>query len=95
MQTQQWSLQDAKNKLSAVVDAAQQGEAQIVTRRGVPSAVVISVEAFDKLQQQEELSASHFIEHLLSGPRADTIDSLAGSLFEHSDLTSREVSFTG
>ena len=90
MQTHHWSLQDAKNRFSAVVDAAQQGEAQVVTRRGVPSAVVISVEVFEKLQQQEKSATPNFIEHLLSGPRADS----AGSLFERGDLVSREVDFT-
>ena len=44
MQTKQWSLQDAKNKFSAVVDAAKQGKAQVITRRGISSAVVISME---------------------------------------------------
>jgi antitoxin Phd len=29
-----WSLQDAKNRFSAVVDAAARGEPQMVTRRG-------------------------------------------------------------
>ncbi|MFZ2405968.1 MAG: type II toxin-antitoxin system Phd/YefM family antitoxin, partial [Methylobacter sp.] len=51
MQTKQWSLQDAKNKFSAVVDAAQQGKAQVITRRGVPSAVVLSIEEFEKFQR--------------------------------------------
>ena len=32
MQTKQWSLQDAKNKFSAVVDAARQGKAQVITQ---------------------------------------------------------------
>ena len=94
MQTQRWPLQDAKNKFSAIVDAAQQGEAQVVIRRGIPSAVVVSVEAFEKLQQQERSSTPNFIEHPLSGPRADSTDSLTEPLFERSDLTSREVNFT-
>ena len=37
-----WSLQDAKNKFSAVVDAALSGKPQEVSRRGRPAVVVIS-----------------------------------------------------
>ena len=35
-----WSLQDAKNRFSAVVNAALAGEPQRVTRRGEPVVVV-------------------------------------------------------
>ena len=71
MQTQQWSLQDAKNKFSAVVNAAQKGQAQVITRRGVASAVVLSMEDFEKLQRIELVQAPSFIEHLLSMPADD------------------------
>lgn len=37
-----WSLQDAKNKLSEVVDAALRRGPQVVTRRGVETAVILS-----------------------------------------------------
>jgi antitoxin Phd len=71
MQTEQWSLQDAKNKFSAVVDAARKGKAQIVTRRGVPAVVVLSVEEFEKYQQLEAAGSHSFIDHLLSMPSDD------------------------
>ena len=71
MQTEKWSIQDAKNKLGAVVAAAKAGKAQIVTRRGVPAAVILSIEAFEKLQQLEAAQAPSFIDHLLSMPRDD------------------------
>jgi antitoxin Phd len=71
MQTKQWSLQDAKNKFSAVVDAARQGKAQIITRRGVPSAVVLSIEEFEKFQRFEAAQSPSFIDHLLSLPTDD------------------------
>ncbi|MEI6545350.1 MAG: type II toxin-antitoxin system Phd/YefM family antitoxin [Methylococcales bacterium] len=71
MQTKQWSLQDAKNKFSAVVDAAQQGKAQVITRRGIPSAVVLSMEEFEKFQRYEAAKAPSFIDHLLSIPVDD------------------------
>ena len=71
MQTKQWSLQDAKNKFSAVVDAAKQGKAQVITRRGVPSAVVLSIEEFEKFQRYEAKESPSFIDHLLSMPVDD------------------------
>ena len=39
-----WPLQDAKNRFSAVVDAALAGDPQRVTRRGRPAVVVLAVE---------------------------------------------------
>jgi antitoxin Phd len=71
MQTEQWSLQDAKNKFSSVVDAAQKGKAQVVTRRGVPAAVVMSIEEFEKFQRFDAAQTPSFIDHLLSMPTDD------------------------
>ena len=47
--TQAWQLQDAKNRFSAVVDAALRGEPQRVTRRGQPVVVVVAVDEFERL----------------------------------------------
>ncbi len=44
-----WSIQDAKNKFSQVVDDAHKAGPQIVTRRGVESVVIISVEDYKKM----------------------------------------------
>jgi len=47
-----WTLQDAKNRFSAVVDAAVQGKPQKVTRRGKWVSVVLSAEddeSFERL----------------------------------------------
>ena len=44
-----WSLQDAKNKFSQVVDEAHRGGVQIVTKRGVESVVIMSIEDYKKL----------------------------------------------
>ncbi len=40
----EWSLQDAKNRFSALVNAALSGEPQRVTRRGQPAVVVLAEE---------------------------------------------------
>jgi len=37
-----WQLQDAKNRLSELVDEATKGEAQVITRRGHDAVVVMS-----------------------------------------------------
>ena len=42
----EWSLQDAKNRFSAVVNAALSGEPQTVTGRGSPAVVVLAVEDY-------------------------------------------------
>ena len=67
----QWALQDAKNRFSAVVDAALAGEPQQVTRRGKPAVVVVSVSEYDRLRNHTAESAPSFIEHLLSIPEGD------------------------
>ncbi|CTQ48032.1 type II toxin-antitoxin system Phd/YefM family antitoxin [Jannaschia donghaensis] len=45
-----WSVQDAKAKFSAVVDAAMAGEPQHVTKRGAPAVVVVSQADWDALR---------------------------------------------
>ena len=45
-----WTLQDAKNKFSAVVDAALAGTPQEVTRRGKPAVVVLSADEYHRLE---------------------------------------------
>lgn len=85
MQTERWALQDAKNKLSALVDAAQRGKAQIVTRRGIPAAVLVSVEEFEKLQALDVAQAPNFIEQLLNMPTDD-------GEFQRMDIQPRDFS---
>ena len=72
----EWPLQDAKNKFSAVVNAALDGEPQHVTRRGRPAVVVIAAQDYERLCQAEKAGAPDFIEHLLSIPRGGPDDLL-------------------
>ena len=67
----EWLLQDAKNKFSALVDAALSGEPQRVTRRGQPAVVVLAVEEYERLCRLEQASAPSFGELLLEIPRDD------------------------
>ncbi len=46
-----WPLQDAKNKFSEVVNNALRRGPQIITRRGVQTAVVLSYEEYQRLQK--------------------------------------------
>ena len=48
-----WQLQDAKAKFSKVVDDAVEKGPQIVTKRGVETAVVISFEEWQRSQKQD------------------------------------------
>lgn len=65
----QWALQDAKNRFSAVVDAALNGEPQMVTRRGAPAVVVVAVEDYERLRRSDAANAPTFVEHLLAIPK--------------------------
>ena len=58
----EWSMQDAKNRFSAVVNAALAGEPQQVTRRGQPAVVVIAVEEYERLRRTEPAAAPNLIE---------------------------------
>ena len=50
-----WPLQDAKNKLSDLLDTVLRQGAQTITRHGKPIAVVVSAEAYARLQPAEKL----------------------------------------
>lgn len=71
MQNEAWSLQDAKNRFSAVVEAAQRGGPQLVTKRGAPAVVVLAAEEYARLKSLEEQRAPSFVDHLLAMPRDD------------------------
>ena len=86
MSRTEWSLQDAKNRFSAVVDAAIKGMPQRVTRRGKPAVMVISVEEYERLHQLERAAAPTFADLLLAMPR-DDIE------FEQNSIRPREIDF--
>ncbi|WP_147127677.1 type II toxin-antitoxin system Phd/YefM family antitoxin [Shimia ponticola] len=62
------TLQDAKNRFSAVVEAAINGTPQKVSRRGKPAVVVISVEEYARLKQGEAQPKPSFKDHLRAMP---------------------------
>ena len=48
-----WPLQDARNRLGAVVDAAIAGAPQRLTRRGKPAIVVLAVEEYERQRRSD------------------------------------------
>lgn len=63
-----WNLQDAKNRFSAVVEAALAGQPQEVSRRGKPAVVVLSAAEYHRLVTQAGPERERFAEHLLRFP---------------------------
>ena len=67
----EWPIQDAKNKFSALVNAALSGEPQCVTRRGQPAVVVVAADEYDRLRRLERSQAPTLGELLLEIPQDD------------------------
>lgn len=82
-----WSLQDAKNRFSAVVDAALAGTPQEVSRRGKPAVVVLSAEAYRRLVSGAVKTRGSFADHLLAFPGE------ASDQIERGRARPRDVSF--
>lgn len=64
--SQTWQLQTAKNKFSQVVNQALQSGPQIITRRGVKTAVVISFEDYRRLLVSRKKLSTFFRESPLA-----------------------------
>jgi prevent-host-death family protein len=78
---EKWQFQEAKNKLSEVVNRALKRGAQIITRRGEEVAVVLSYSDYQKLQKSQTSLSAFFHD-----------SPLAGLALEHNDLrVSRKV----
>lgn len=86
----QWSLQNAKNKLSEVVDAAQE-RPQVITRRGVKTAVIISYEEYERAAAARSGPVPTLGSYLLAMPAASARRSQ--ETFERLALVPRDVAF--
>jgi antitoxin Phd len=71
MSSEHWSFQDAKSRFGAIVEAARRGQPQIVTRRGVPAAVVLSIEDCEHFARERSPTVPTFTDVLLSLPQDD------------------------
>ena len=55
-----WQLQEAKNRLSQVVNSAKFDGPQTITLRGEPAAVVISIEEYKRMMGKPKTTLSSF-----------------------------------
>jgi prevent-host-death family protein len=85
MARRNWSVQDAKNRFSEVVNAARR-EPQMVTKHGKPAVVVVDAAEYERLRLLDRAHAPSFIEMLLSMPQGDVE-------FPREDVRLRDVEF--
>ena len=62
------TLQDAKNRFSAVVEAALAGRPQEVSRRGKPAVVILSAAEYQRLLTAAQAKRDSFASHLAAFP---------------------------
>jgi antitoxin Phd len=62
-----WQLQDAKSRFSELIDDTLEKGPQVVTRRGVDTAVVVSIEEWRKLKDEARVTWKEVL--LGEGPR--------------------------
>ncbi|GAB7024923.1 type II toxin-antitoxin system Phd/YefM family antitoxin [Geotalea toluenoxydans] len=67
----EWQLQEAKNRLSQVIELAQHDGPQTITLRGKPSAVVVSFDEYRKLTVPRTGLAKFFSESPLRDVELD------------------------
>lgn len=77
-----WQLQSAKSHFSEVIERASRGEAQIVTKHGKRTAVILSYSDYLELSQKK----SSLLELLRTEPYYDIE-------FERSKDTGRDIDF--
>jgi len=78
----EWQLQEAKNRLSQVIEEARHGQPQTITLRGEPAAVVVSFDKYQELTRPKTLLSQFFRESPLQKVELD---------LERSRDTGREI----
>jgi len=68
MAQRNWSVQDAKNRFSEVVEAARRLP-QTVTKHGKPAVVVVDATEDERLRRLDRVQAPSFAELLLAMPQ--------------------------
>lgn len=68
---EKWQLQDAKNRFSEVVEKSLRKGPQLITRRGVETAVVMSVKEYQKLIKPKKDLVQFFRNSPLKGIEID------------------------
>jgi antitoxin Phd len=62
-----WQMQEAKARFGELVRKAGSEGPQVVTYRGVDTAVIVSMEDYKRMQPNKK----SFVDHLFSGPKLD------------------------
>ncbi len=65
-----WSVQDAKNRFSEVVEAARRTP-QMVTKHGKPAVVVVDAAEYERLRCLDQAQAPSLADVLLAMPQDD------------------------
>jgi antitoxin Phd len=76
-----WQVQQAKSRLSEVIEIAYKEGPQIITKHGTERAVVLSIEGYRALTAHKP----NFRDYLLNGPVVDDLD------IERSPDTGRDI----
>ena len=84
-----WTLHEAKNKFSAVVEAALAGRPQEISRRGQPAVVVVSAASYEQLLAEARQVRGSFVDHLLAMPSEGAVEQGIG----RTKVAPRDVSF--
>jgi prevent-host-death family protein len=82
-----WQLQDAKNKLSEVVDRALEEGPQTITRHGEPAVVVVAHRDWKKRARRRVSD----LEYLSSCPKVGLTDKEVDDLFRRDPAPARIV----
>jgi prevent-host-death family protein len=85
MPSRSWSIQDAKNRFSEVVEAARR-KPQAVTKHGKPAVVVVAAAEYERLKHLERAQAPSFAKLLLAMPQD-------GGEFPRLQIRPRDVEF--
>ncbi len=78
-----WQVHKAKSHFSELLRQAEEEGPQIITRHGTDKIVVLSIEAYQKLEDAQP----NFKDYLLSGPKVDDF------VVDRLDDTGRDIQF--
>ena len=70
MRRSTWTIQDAKNRFGAVVEAARR-QPQTMTKHCKPAVVVVAAKEYARLRRLERITAKSFTDHVLAMPADD------------------------
>jgi antitoxin Phd len=81
-----WQVQEAKTRLSEVIERAQSEGPQTITKHGKPRAVVVSAAYYEALRNGKAKPRRDFVDFLMNaGPKFDEFE------IERNKDTSRDV----